>query len=243
VRTKKKERVVIDHQTILKGFWKMNKKIVILLLLLSFMLSACLGTPFNKQVIKGSGNLTSETRNVSGFSAVSLAGSGNVEVAFGPNETVIVEAEDNILPVIETVVEKGVLVIRTKPNYNIQATKPIQIYITMKSLDGVSISGSGNITVSDLNTNSFSVAMPGSGNITVGGTANNVNIALAGSGNILCENLKAKDATVTLNGSGNITVNASESLDASIKGSGDIHYSGNPTTVNKSVAGSGSIHE
>jgi hypothetical protein len=227
-----------------KGIRKMNKKLItILLVLSSIMLSACLGIPFNKQVIKGSGNLSSETRNVSGFSAISLAGSANIDVNFGSDETVVVEAEDNILPVIETVVQKNVLVIRTKLNYNVQATEPIQIRVTMKSLDSVTIPGSGNITVSGLDTSSFRVTMPGSGNIIVDGKANDVNISLDGSGNILCENLKAKDATVRLDGSGNITVNASESLDASIKGSGDITYSGNPSRVTKTVPGSGSIHE
>jgi hypothetical protein len=221
----------------------MNKKLLILLFLSNMILSSCLGISLNRQVIKGSGNLASETRSISGFTAISLVGSANVEVGFGPVETVVVEAEDNILPVIETVLRKGVLVIRTKPNVSIQATEPVQIRITMKSLKGVSIPGSGNITVSELNVNLFSIDMPGSGNIIVGGMANNVNISLAGSGNILCENLKAKEATVTLNGSGNITVYASESLDASIKGSGDITCSGNPTRVNKTVPGSGSIHE
>jgi len=221
----------------------MNKKIVILLFLTSMFLTACQGVSLNLLVIRGSGNLASETRNISGFTAISLVGSANVDVAFGPVETVVVEAEDNILPVIETVLQKDVLVIRTKFNFNIQATEPIQIHITMKSLDGISIPGSGNITVSGLNANSFSIDMPGSGNIIVDGISNSVDIVLDGSGNILCENLKAKDAKVTLDGSGNITVYASESLDASIKGSGDIHYGGDPTEVVKTVPGSGSIHD
>ena len=92
-----------------------------------------------------------------------------------------------------------------------------------------------------LQTTSLLFELPGSGNITVTGAADSVNISLPGSGNIYCDGLKAKSATVTLNGSGNIKVFASQSLDASIRGSGEVRYDGNQAKVNKSVIGSGSI--
>lgn len=221
----------------------MNRKAIIILTACGILLLSCSVSLNGQQTINGSGKVSSETRSVSGFSAVSIEGSGDVDIVIGPEESVVVEAEDNILPVIQTVLEKNVLVIRTKRNTSIQTTKPIKIHITMKSLSGVRIPGSGNITVSELNGDSFSIALPGSGNITVEGTANMVNITLGGSGNIDCANLKARSATVTINGSGNITVYANESLDAIINGSGDIRYSGNPARVNKDVRGSGNIHK
>jgi len=113
--------------------------------------------------------------------------------------------------------------------------------VTMKSLKGVTLSGSGNIDVSGLVGDSLLVDLPGSGNITVTGTAESVNVSLPGSGNIYCDGLKTKSATVTLNGSGNIKVYASQSLDANLRGSGEIRYDGNPAQVNKSITGSGGI--
>jgi len=180
---------------------------------------------------------------VSGFAGIALDGSGDVQVTFGPSEAVTVEAEDNILPLIETVVENHVLVIRTKPNTTITPTKTIRVRVTMKSLDSVSVAGSGNITAPGMTGDVMKVSLPGSGTITLDGTINRVDIALHGSGNVYCDGLKAKTATVTLSGSGNVTVYASDSLDATISGSGDIRYSGNPAKITKSVSGSGSIHE
>lgn len=221
----------------------MYKKAITLLIVCGLILPACSVVVPRQQVITGSGKVVSETRSVSGFTAVSLEGSGNVEIVIGPEESVVVEAEDNILPLIETILEKSVLVIRTKPFTTIQTTEPIQIRITVKSLSGVLIPGSGNITVSKLSGDIFSVSLPGSGNITIRGTANQVDISLGGSGNIYCDQLEAKSATVRLNGSGNITVYARESLDARINGSGDIQYSGNPAKVYKDVKGSGNIRQ
>ncbi len=221
----------------------MYKKAITLLIVCGLILPACSVVVPRQQTITGSGKVVSETRSVSGFTAVSLEGSGNVEIVIGPEESVVVEAEDNILPLIETILEKSVLVIRTKPFTTIQTTEPIQIRITVKSLSGVLIPGSGNITVSKLSGDIFSVSLPGSGNITIRGTANQVDISLGGSGNIYCDQLEAKSATVRLNGSGNITVYARESLDARINGSGDIQYSGNPAKVYKDVKGSGNIRQ
>ncbi len=191
--------------------------------------------------VTGSGNVISETRNVSGFDAVVLEGSGDVNVAFGSEESVVVESDDNIVPLIETTVQNGKLVIGIKGNTSITTQKGIHVNITMKSMQGVSLKGSGNIKVSSLVGKNVSVDLSGSGTITMEGTADSVDISLPGSGNIYCDGLKARSATVSLNGSGNISVYASDSLDATLRGSGNIRYSGNPAQVNKSVTGSGTV--
>ena len=79
------------------------------------------------------------------------------------------------------------------------------------------------------------VALPGSGDITVTGTTSNATITLLGSGNIYCDGLKAHSVGVQIMGSGNVTTYADESLDASILGSGNIRYSGQPAQVTKDI--------
>jgi hypothetical protein len=53
--------------------------------------------------------------------------------------------------------------------------------------------------------------------------------------------MKAQKARCRVSGSGNIALNVSKELDASISGSGDIRYSGNPPSVRTKVSGSGDI--
>lgn len=219
----------------------MHRNVFYGLMILWLATVACSSTTLNPDRIVGSGNVVAENRDVRGFSSIDLRGSGNVNVNFGPTESVIVEADENIVPLIETTVSNGKLIIRNRPNVSITVSNPIRINVTMKSINGITMSGSGNINVADLIGQDLLVALTGSGDITVNGKADTVNIQLPGSGNILCKELKANSATVTLNGSGNITVYASESLDASIRGSGTINYAGNPAQINKSIPGSGGI--
>ena len=57
------------------------------------------------ETLAGSGRLVTETRAVSGFTGISLAMPGHVEVTQGDTESLTVTADDNVLPLIETVVE------------------------------------------------------------------------------------------------------------------------------------------
>jgi hypothetical protein len=219
----------------------MNKKLLLSIVVLLLPVLACsFGGVVPRQVV-GSGKAATETRALSGFTGVELKGAANVDITFGETESVVVQADDNILPLIQTTVENSRLVISTKPGANLSTHNPVRVTVTMKSLQSLTLSGSGNINVADLAAKDLQVDLPGSGNITVSGTADRVDLRLPGSGNLFCSGLKASAATVSVSGSGQVTVYASESLDVSLSGSGAIRYEGNPAQVSKSVTGSGSI--
>lgn len=219
----------------------MKKRLLVALSILALLILACSISVGSPETIQGSGVVASENRPVSGFNAIQLAGSAEVTVHFDQAETVVVEADDNILPLVETVVRGGRLVINIEPNTSIRTTNPIHVMVTMKSLEAASLPGSGSITIAGLDTRSVAFDLPGSGNITVDGRVDSMNVTLDGSGNLLCGELQAQSARVDLSGSGNVTVFASESLDATIRGSGNVFYRGSPAKVNKSVPGSGNV--
>jgi len=219
----------------------MKRTLFATIMIASLLLSACSVTLGSTKTVKGSGVLASETRSASGFTAIELAGSADVAVSFGDSESVVVEAEDNILPLIETIVQGSKLVIRTKANTTISNSLPVRVTVTMKSLEAANLPGSGDITITGLKASSVDFDLPGSGNITADGTADTVKVNMGGSGNVQCGDLQAKSVTVTQNGSGNTTVFASENMDINFSGSGNVIYRGNPAKVNKSVTGSGSV--
>ena len=87
----------------------MNKKMLLPLVLIMFLLSAC-------NAVRGSGDVVTETRAVSGFDQVSLSGQGELIVTQGDQESLEIEAEDNIIAVIETEVRGNTLYIGIKEN-------------------------------------------------------------------------------------------------------------------------------
>ena len=218
-----------------------NLRFSLFLLAVVFSTLACSINFGDRQSVEGSGVLALQERTVKTFQAIEIAGSADVDVSIGEPQSVIIETDDNILPLIETEVRGDTLVIRTVSNTSIISEHPIHVIIIVKSLDTVRIAGSGNMNIEGLAAEKLQIELPGSGNITATGTAERVVVSLGGSGNILCGDLAAQSAEININGSGNVTVDTSESLDVHISGSGNVHYRGNPAIINKSVSGSGSV--
>ena len=73
----------------------------------------------------GSSKMATETRMVSGFQSVSIPSSGRVTIEQSGKESLIITAEDNILPLLTVEVKDGQLTLGMKPNSNISSTKEI----------------------------------------------------------------------------------------------------------------------
>jgi len=220
---------------------KKNVLFYLIILVIAALLPAC--AFLQTTAVRGSGVVASETRSVSGFDRIVVTGSADVDVSFGDTESVVVEAEDNLLPLIETEVNGRTLEIGFKLNTSVNPTRPIHVAVTMKSLTGAIITGSGSIDIPDLQADSVSFDISGSGSINAAGTARTVDATISGSGNIDCSDVQAASAKARILGSGDITVFASENLQALVSGSGDVIYHGDPAEVDKSITGSGSVRQ
>ena len=206
---------------------------VALVLLAVVLLAAC-------SITKGSGQVTTETRQVAGFTKVELSGTGELTIEKTGTESLTISAEDNILPLLTSEVSGDTLVLGTKPNAEIVPSKPITYSLTVKDLTGLSVSGSGSIRASDLTTDSLSSKISGSGTITASGTVGAQDLDISGSGGYRAEQLTSRSVKARISGSGNASVLVSDTLDVTISGSGTLTYSGDPN-VTQEISGSGKL--
>jgi hypothetical protein len=191
--------------------------------------------------IPGSGKIVSEPRTVSGFSTVSLSGSGQVLIAQTGTESLTVMTDDNLLPYIKTEVHGNTLELGTKdPMTNLNPTKDIVFKLTVKKLDGLDVSGSGQADLEGLTQDQLRVRISGSGDVAGQGAADDLDLRISGSGSYRGSELKSKHATVGVSGSGSAVINASETLNANISGSGTVDYVGEPH-ITQNISGSGSV--
>lgn len=212
--------------------------------------------------VSGKGPVVKSTREASGFTKVQSNISGNVYVKTGSGFSVEVEGNQNILDILETKVDGGVLKIQLKPNTSVYDYKTLNVYVTAPVYDGLVVNGSGNLiadgalsgnsidlavngsgdlNVKTLNYHQLEAAVSGSGDIKVdGGSADEVSLSVVGSGDLNAAALQARESKAEVTGSGDITCQASGTLAAKIVGSGDIRYKGNPSVSSK-VVGSGDV--
>jgi hypothetical protein len=241
----------------------MNTRIISILMALALGLMAC-SLSFNLpgfSTVRGSGNVVTEGRPVSGFTSVDFSGIGEITVQIGDEEALRIEAEDNLLEYLETEVRDSALIIGIRDRVNLVPDEPIKFYLTVKSLEGISISGLGKVEAPALTAERFSVEISGSGNMSIesleaaslnvdisglgglevgGGSVDELNIDISGSGNYEGRNLEGKRAAVSLSGLGSATLWAIETLDVQISGAGSVSYAGQPR-VSSEISGAGSL--
>jgi Putative auto-transporter adhesin, head GIN domain len=189
---------------------------------------------------EGSGVPATQTRHVAAFRSVELAGGNNVVIRVGQTQSVVVKADDNLLNRVTTTVESGALVIGNTPG-SIKPESPMSVEVNVPSLNALTLTGSGNILVDGIDTEHITATLSGSGNLFGSGTATSLDVTVSGSGNVRFVDLAADNVHAFMSGSGAIFVTATDSLEASIAGSGTIIYAGNPEAVAKNVTGSGAI--
>lgn len=233
------------------------------LAILGLLVAAAIVAGCTEAVIDGSGNVVTESRDVSGFDAVALGGTGVLTITVGQEETLTVTADDNLLEHIETKVEDGRLLIgrkRDSQRLDLRPSAPILYDLTVVELGAIAVSGSGSvfakalagedfsiavsgaaeIGIEELTAGRLTVAISGSGDVSLGGRADVQAIAVSGSGEYRGDALVSERAECGISGSGHVTVWVEGELDASISGSGSVSYYGEPD-VRREVSGSGSI--
>jgi hypothetical protein len=230
-------------------------------LLATTIVSGCIVVDLNgcgKETVKGSGKIVNEERHLSEFKTIKLKGVGRVVLTQGRPHTINIETDDNIMPLIETEIQNEQLVI-SQGNYNLRPTK-LDFNITVAHLEGISISGAGDVTgksrfVSDdfaarisgsgdmqleLDVANLETSISGSGSMNLSGQSGRYDAEISGSGKINAFDMQAKNVSLKISGSGDCKVNATEILHARISGSGDVFYTGHPRITSK-ISGSGSL--
>ena len=103
----------------------MRSRVALALCLALLLLAACSAT-------RGSGQLATSQREVTGFTKVELTGQGDVIIEQTGSDSLTISAEDNLLPLLTSDISGDTLVLGTKPNTSIVTTKPITYSVTVK---------------------------------------------------------------------------------------------------------------
>jgi hypothetical protein len=236
------------------------KKVAILFLLvvIGFGFHSC-------SKVNGKGDLVTEERTLSGYSSIMFSTDG--VVFFTPDSVYSfkVQAQENVIEIIETSVENGKLTIKIKNNHTLGSHDQITYWISAPDINALTVNGSGNLYVEspwagqDLN-----MTISGSGNIEVPEiSAVKINMNISGSGNARLLNLTAGSLKTNISGSGSVTgtggtsgneqliISGSGMIDlrevmadttwATISGSGNI-YTWAVRMLDATISGSGSIY-
>lgn len=199
---------------------------------------AC-GCESNSPGVQGSGVAAVEERTPEPFTRVEQMGSAAVEIDVGAAQRVRVEADDNVVPLIETRTVEGALCVSSTESYSAKAG--VMVRISAPTLTGVNVVGSGDLRARGVVGDRFAATTAGSGAMNLAGAVGDLELRVSGSGDIDATGLAAARVTVHISGSSSVTIHASERVEAHITGSGSLRYAGSPKEVTREILGSGSV--
>jgi len=243
-------------------------KLVLVILVIAAVTTAC-GIPFQPRMVRGSGDIIVEDRNVSGFDRISIEGAGRIIITQGKKESLAVETDDNLMQYIRTEVvgdtlevgfEDNVVFSSGRGRLALDPTDGFVFHISVIDLDVISVSGAADIEMDKLKTERFEISLSGAGQISVDDLdVGSVNVHISGAGDVdlvgrvdyqvvrlsglgryQAFDLESQEASISISGAGGANVWVTETLDVSISGAGDVKYYGNPS-VNPSISGVGRI--
>jgi hypothetical protein len=249
----------------------MRKIALILLALIAFSAVACSGLTIklgdnaddnNDLRITGSGDLITETRDVSGFDRIEFNTIGKLRITQGDSESLTVEAEENIMPRLVTEVRGGTLYIETERGISLDVQRDITFTLAVKDLSeiqmnglgdvemdgltsgnlGVTVSGAGAVRLWNVEADRLDATLNGLGDIELSGTVETLSVEIPGSGSFKGQDLQARDGKVVIGGLGSASVWVTNELDVRIDGAGSVDYYGRPS-VSQDVNGLGSVNQ
>ena len=214
------------------------RKLAWLVLLFPLLVSACHHRV--RSEVQGSGNRTTQKRDVGAFKTIETEGAFTIEVTCQKDPSLEVEGDDNVLEFVTAEIRNDVLHLKNTKSYSVN--QPVKFTISVPNLEAVSVSGAGNIDIKGMNNDSFEIDSTGAPSITVAGRTKVVNIDTSGAGKIDTHNLRAARAVVESNGVSKVDIDVSEQLDVNVSGPSTVTYRGDPV-VNKNVNGPGKVEK
>jgi hypothetical protein len=183
------------------------------------------------------------TRALPSFIAINAKGAFSLTVDVGAKtQSVTVSGDERFVASLKTeVVDNELLITMPDKTFKTGSTNNPRIAITLPALSRVKVEGAGETLLNKVNSERLDIGYLGAGHLAANGKVKYLRLSVKGVGEVDTRALHAERADVNFEGVGEVSVYATELLNAVAKGMGSLTYYGKPKTINKSVAGIGSV--
>ncbi len=224
-----------------KDFLKLN--VLILALIFSH-------TAFAQWGVKGNGNVTESSREVSGVTNVSVGNGIDLFVSTADGaETCIIEADENLHDLIKTKISGNKMSIYLSKSVN--RAKSLKVYLTLNELTELEakqgsdiksvniikfnklnlICTSGSDAELELTGNEFSCECRSGSDIELSGKTNILRIDVSSGSDIAAFKFKAKDVYINASSGSDAEIYAEGKLFVRASSGSDVDYKGNPESI------------
>ena len=237
----------------------MKKATLLLLAILAISPTSCVIGGWDNH-ITGNGNVVEETRDISGFTGIHVSSGIDVYLSEGKNFEVWVEADENLLEVIETELKGDMLVVGTD-HVSIRKARSKKVHVTLPELESLKISSAGDcegqtpfhcgdlrLDISsagdltlEVEADRIDLDISSSGDARIAGKAGDFDVSLSSAGDLHAFDLVAGKVSVNVSSAGDDRVHATDEISMSASSAGNIYYKGDAEVVRSSKSSAGDI--
>ncbi len=201
-----------------------------------------LGEGGDKNLIKGNGDIKTETRNLEKFKVIKFSGAFEIVSQKGDRPNIKITCDSNLLPHIQSKISKEELSIM--PDSPVSCKNKIKIELcTAGDVNRIELSGACTMVYKDIVASKLSLNLDGTSSATLSGNADVFEADISGTSSLKADELKTKVTSVAVAGTGKADVFASDKLTANISGIGNVNYYGNPKEVVKDISLLGQLNK
>jgi len=213
-----------------------------------------------RRTVYGNNKVVKKEREAGRFSGLRVSSGIDVYLRQTGEESIEVEADENLHEYILTEIRDGVLHVYT--DANIRKAEMKRVYVTMNDIRSLKTSSAGDIIgetpvktgVLELSASSagdiklevyvkeLEASISSSGDVTLTGEADILNANLSSAGGLNAYGLEVREADVSASSAGDADISVSERLRARSSSAGDINYRGNPKNVDSHSSSAGGVH-
>jgi Putative auto-transporter adhesin, head GIN domain len=183
--------------------------------------------------VAGSGVVKTDSRNITGFTKIKAQNAIDLSVAVSNGYSIVIKADDNVLPSVITELQGDTLFISLKDKTDIKSK--VNVSVTVPELTDVQLIGAVHATVTGVKADEFKLDATGASSADVSGRAKTVKIKAVGASSVNAEDLKADKADANAVGASKITVSAADELNADATGASSVMYVGEPKNVKQNA--------
>jgi hypothetical protein len=212
--------------------------------------------------LRGDGRIVEEARVVETFSGVEISHGMVADVTIGPETSVKIKGDANLLPHILTRVEGGRLTIRIKDEHDLRPSEPIRLTVVTPALLAVeasggsevraqatagreftvSASGGSVIEVTGIQSDAIKVEASGGSEISLSGSGRELTADLSGGSSLQSEEIPFAEAEVDGSGGSEFHIQVLQSITGDLSGGSELFLKGHPPDRDLSLSGGSEVH-
>jgi len=216
--------------------------------------------PEDENTVRGNGKVITKNRSIEPFHALKVSGGIDAELTQGSDISLQVEADENIIDNIKTVVKDGVLNIY--PEKNIKNATAMRIHLVFNTLDAIEASGGCDISSKgklsfatlhtelsggcdariDMRVDKLDCTHSGGCDAYFKGEAGDCHLNVSGGSDFKGAEFRVTNCSIDASGGSDVTVFVTGELNVEASGASDVYYAGTPSKVTKRASGGAEIH-